>query len=50
MEIFATADLSHSFHIAENHIHTSSHMTPLKDGGDPSSTRLIKHLLKRSLD
>jgi hypothetical protein len=50
MEIFATADLSHLFLIAENHIPTSSHMILLKDGGEPSSTRLTKHLSKISMD
>jgi hypothetical protein len=46
MEIFANADLSHLFHIAENHTHTSSHMIVLMEGGDPSSSRLTRHLLK----
>jgi hypothetical protein len=46
MEIFANADLSHLFHIVENHTHTSSHMIMLMDGGDPSSTRLTRRLLK----
>jgi hypothetical protein len=49
MEIFATADLSHLFLVEGNLTLISSHMTPQKDGGDPSFIRLIMHLLKGSL-
>jgi hypothetical protein len=50
MEILATVDLSLLFLVVERHVHISSHTTPLRDGGDPSTTKLTKHLLKRSMD
>jgi hypothetical protein len=49
MEIFATADPSHLLLVAGNHTHISNLMTLQRDGGDLSSIRLTRHLLKRSL-
>jgi hypothetical protein len=50
MEILAIADLSLSFLVVERRIHTSSHMIPPGDGGEPSTIKLIKRLPKRNLD
>jgi hypothetical protein len=49
MEIFATTDPSHLFLVAGNHTLISSLMTLQRDGGDLSSIRLTRHLLKGSL-
>jgi hypothetical protein len=49
MEIFETVDPSHLFLVVGNLTLISSHMTPQKDGEDPSFIRLIRHLLKGSL-
>jgi hypothetical protein len=49
MEIFATADPSHLVLIAGNHTIISSLMIMQRDGGDLSSIRLTRHLLKRSM-
>jgi hypothetical protein len=49
MEIFATVDPSHLFLIVGSPTLISSHITPQMDGGDPSSIRLIRHLLKGNL-
>jgi hypothetical protein len=47
MEILATVDPSLLFLVAERHIRISSHMTPPRDGEDPSTTKLIKRPLKK---
>jgi hypothetical protein len=49
METFATADLSHLFLAAENHTPISSLTILQRDGGDLSSIRLTRPLLKRSM-
>jgi hypothetical protein len=48
METLATADQSHSFLVAENRTLTSNRMILQRDGGDLSSIRLTRPLLKRS--
>jgi hypothetical protein len=50
MEILATVDLSLLFLVAEKRIHMSSHMTLLRDGEDPSTTKLTKPLPKGGTD
>jgi hypothetical protein len=49
METFATADPSHWFLAAENHTIISSLTILQRDGGDLSSIRLTRPLLKRSM-
>jgi hypothetical protein len=49
MEIFATVDPSHLFFVAANQALISSLMILQRDGGDLSSIRLTRHLLKRSM-
>jgi hypothetical protein len=48
METLATADQSHLFLVAENHTLISNCMILQKDGGDLSSIRLTRPLLKGS--
>jgi hypothetical protein len=48
METFATADQSHLFLVAGNHILISNRMILQRDGGDLSSIRLTRPLLKGS--
>jgi hypothetical protein len=50
MEFFATADPFLSSPIAERHIHTSSHMIPLRDGEDLSFTKMTKRPLRGNAD
>jgi hypothetical protein len=50
MEFFATADPFLSSPIAERHIHTSSHMIPLRDGEDLSFTKMTKCPLRGNAD
>jgi hypothetical protein len=49
METLATADQSHLFLIAENHTLISNRMILQRDGGDLSSIRLTRPLLKGSM-
>jgi hypothetical protein len=48
METFATADQSHLFLVAGNHILISNRMILQRDGRDLSSIRLTRPLLKGS--
>jgi hypothetical protein len=48
METLATADQSHLFLVAENHTLISNRMILQRDGGDLSSIRLTRPLLKGS--
>jgi hypothetical protein len=48
METLATADQSHLFLVAGNHTLISNRMISQRDGGDLSSIRLTRPLLKGS--
>jgi hypothetical protein len=49
METLATADPSHLFLVAENHTLISNLMILQRDGGDLSSIKMTRPLLKKSM-